>query len=650
MFNSQGLFPEMDGAYAVPLRQTTAFVKSTFALSSNQNAQFRYGYETFKDTQNSAPTVNFEFTGSNTNKYHNVVLNHTLATGNWVNDATVSFNKWDNNLLPNTDEKITRLYPNGISVGWNAASLPQSSHIDKWTIRDDIAGHIAGWGGSHDVKVGFTYFDNGDAGGEFSTGRDVAVFTYLDAARDGRIADITVQGGEGNFFDSAFTGFGLYVQDDWKPLRQLTLNLGLRYDYVDGLDLNQTANPFFNFLATTDVPAFAQDPFLQRPIRAGEQLENDSDNLQPRVGFAYDLSSDGSTVVRGGVGLYVGFPNGVSSKAFPSIPLAGRFGPVYSHVNQTGIRNADGSLFRVGQPLPPNQITNLTLPIFDEVAAPNLEIPHSRQYALAFARELASGWVAEVGYVRVETRKNTMRYRANYVVDLPNGTRGRRFAPFGFSQPRWRTTICCTFADYDALNLEVRGRVGSKIILNTYYTLSQVEGNSARGTDQGRVAGGSFGSTADAVPDPTNPFRYVGPLETDARHLMTLAAVFNLPYQVVVAPIFRVRSSTPYPVFTGRDDNLDGYNFDLPVGQTEVNSVRGEPYSQFDLRITKGFTIMNRVKAEGVLQVFNMFNDDNPARFNGNMSQSTFGQPTAYAGDTRMPEQRLAEIGFRVTF
>jgi hypothetical protein len=398
------------------------------------------------------------------------------------------------------------------------------------------------------------------------------------------------------------------------------------------------------------VPAFAQDSLLQGPIRAGKVLENDQDNIQPRVGFAYDLKGDTKTILRGGVGIYAGFPNGVTTKAFPSIPLHGRFGPIYSNVNQTGIRNPDGSFYRVGQPLPPNQIVNLTLPIFDEIAAPNLEIPESRQYALALAREIAPGWVAEGGYVRVETRKNTLRYRANYRVLMPDGTRARRFAPFGFTQPRWRTTICCTFADYDALNLELRGRVGSKIIVNAFYTLARVAGNSARGTDQGRVAGGSFGATSDAVPDPTNPFRYVGPLETDARHLLSLTGVFNFPHQFVVAPIFRARSATPYAVFTGTDDNLDGYNFDLPPGATSINSRRGKPFSQFDLRVTKAFTLAGRLKLEGVLQIFNLLNAENPSRFNGNMSSRAFGTPTAYAGDTRQPEQRLAELGLRVAF
>jgi Carboxypeptidase regulatory-like domain/TonB dependent receptor-like, beta-barrel len=650
VFNSQGLFPELDGVYGVPLRQTTAFVKASFSISSNQTAQVRYGYENFRDTQGSAPTVNFDFTGTNTNKYHNVVANHTFTTSSWVNDLTVSYNQWLNAITPNTAEPITRLYPNGISVGWNADSLPQSSHMKKWSIRDDVATHLNGWGGSHDLKFGLTYFDNGNAGGEFSTGRDVTVFRYLDAARDGRINEIAVNGGQGNFFDSAFKGVGFYVQDDWKIGRRLTLNLGVRYDYVDGLELDQTANPLFNFLATQDVPAFAQDPFLQGPIRAGDTLENDGDNLQPRIGFAYDLRGNSRTILRGGVGIYAGFPNGVTTKAFPSIPLHGRFGPVYSNVNQTGIRNPNGSFFRVGDPLPPNQIVNLTLPVFDEIAAPNLEIPQSNQYALAVAHEISPSWVAEAGYIRVETRKNTMRYRANYQVLMPDGTRARRFAPFGFFEPRWRTTICCTFADYNALNVELRGRLGNQVTVNAFYTLASVEGNSARGTDQGRVAGGAFGSTGDAAPDPTNPFRYVGPLETDARHLLSFAGVFTLPHQIVVAPIFRVRSATPYAVFTGRDTNLDGYNFDLPPGATSINSRRGASFSQFDLRITKAVTLMNRLKVEGVLQIFNLFNDDNPSRFNGNMSAAAFGTPTAYAGDTRQPEQRLAELGFRIVF
>jgi hypothetical protein len=74
--------------------------------------------------------------------------------------------------------------------------------------------------------------------------------------------------------------FGAWVQDDWRISDRLTLNLGLRWD----LSVNSSAN---------DV---AVPPFLE----AGRP--NDTNNYQPRVGFAYQITD--RTVARGGSGLY----------------------------------------------------------------------------------------------------------------------------------------------------------------------------------------------------------------------------------------------------------------------------------------------------------------------------------------------------------
>lgn len=79
-------------------------------------------------------------------------------------------------------------------------------------------------------------------------------------------------------------------------------------------------------------------------------------------------------------------------------------------------------------------------------------------------------------------------------------------------------------------------------------------------------------------------------------------------------------------------------------------SGRQAAFSQFDVRITEKIGIGGGRKVEGMLQIFNLFNAQNPSDFNGNMSSPGFGQPTAYTGDIRHSEQRLAEIGFRVTF
>jgi hypothetical protein len=119
---------------------------------------------------------------------------------------------------------------------------------------------------------------------------------------------------------------------------------------------------------------------------------------------------------------------------------------------------------------------------------------------------------------------------------------------------------------------------------------------------------------------------------------------------VALSTIFRAHSAYPYSVFTGRDDNLDSYNFDLSPGVTSSTAGRQAAFSQFDLRVTKKVNIVGGRKVEGILQIFNVFNAENPSDFNGNMSAAGFGRPTAYAGDIRHSEQRLAEIGFRVTF
>ena len=532
-----------------------------------------------------------------------------------------------------------------MSIGWNGDSLPQSSHIRKITVRDDVSMHK----GPHDIKFGFSAFDNGNAGGDFSTGRNVVHYSYLDAIANGRIGEISVNGGNGaNTFSVAYRGISPFVQDDWK-IKRLTLNLGLRYDYIDGFGLNQSRNPLFAYLASHDVPAFAQDSYMQGPIRAGQTLQNDKNNIQPRIGFAYDVNGDGRNVLRGGIGIYTSFPNGVGTTAFPSVTALGvPYGTVYDVVNQTGIRNPDGSFFKVGDPLPPNQLTST--PVFDRIASPNMQIPYARQYSLAFARQLTPRWVVEAGTVRSETRDAVLAFRTNYRVLMPNGTRARRFSPFGFNETGWRVYTNGGWSDYKGLNLELRGRMTDRVLLNCSYTLSSVVGNTIGATDTTRTGGAGFGATSNAVPFSDDPFGSVGPLATDARHMLSVAGNFELLAGVAVSTIFRAHSAYPYSLFTGTDDNLDSYNFDLPPGVTSSTAGRQAAFSQFDLRVTKKVNIGGGRKVEGILQIFNVFNAENPSDFNGNMSAAGFGRPTAFAGDIRHSEQRLAEIGFRVTF
>jgi hypothetical protein len=120
---------------------------------------------------------------------------------------------------------------------------------------------------------------------------------------------------------------------------------------------------------------------------------------------------------------------------------------------------------------------------------------------------------------------------------------------------------------------------------------------------------------------------------------------------------FRANSAKPFNAFSADDLNGDGFRYDTP--DEHVNSRRGSSFSQLDIRLTKIFNIKDVVRLEGIFEVFNLFNSENPAanRQSGNQSEingvlgtPTFGQATTFAGDAGQGEQRLAQIGFRIEF
>ena len=75
-----------------------------------------------------------------------------------------------------------------------------------------------------------------------------------------------------------------------------------------------------------------------------------------------------------------------------------------------------------------------------------------------------------------------------------------------------------------------------------------------------------------------------------------------------------------------------------------VNSERGESFSQFDVRVAKDLNFTSSLGVELIAEVFNLFNDSNPAGIISN------GTATTYAGDPLQGEQRLIQLGARFHF
>jgi len=87
--------------------------------------------------------------------------------------------------------------------------------------------------------------------------------------------------------------YGLFIQDDWRVTRRLTLNLGLRYE------LNTVFTERDNLIGNFDPNA----GLVQAGKQIGSVFNGDHNNFAPRVGFAWDIFGDGKTVFRASGGI-----------------------------------------------------------------------------------------------------------------------------------------------------------------------------------------------------------------------------------------------------------------------------------------------------------------------------------------------------------
>jgi hypothetical protein len=332
----------------------------------------------------------------------------------------------------------------------------------------------------------------------------------------------------------------------------------------------------------------------------------------------------------------------------------------------------------VGQPLSnlASQNEAGALPLFGQWVDPRLEQPETRQASVGWSHELMANTVVTADYVHIDGRKLNVRPRLNTRV---NGG-ARRFAdiPFSPNSSATRAAISRGKSVYDGLILGVRRRLSRGVDFTASYTLSR-----------GRSTIGTAGDELDTryLQDATNPFddpRMLGPnRRTDARHRISASATMQLPWSLRVAPILIFRSALPVYIGEGVDLNLDGELNDLPeravafdgfdsngvvrvkdIGPCEtINCGRGPRFSQLNLRVSRTFRLMGRANVEAIGEIFNLFNAINPAniestisgvvqtvRLVGGAANPTYMQPTRFAGDFQQPEQRVGQIGFRLTF
>jgi hypothetical protein len=683
--NTLGLFPSKDGVFAVPYVENLFTVKMTANVTPAQYLSVRYGRNNNTQPYNAAVNSTFDNWGDSKNDLNSINLNHNwVIGGSKLNEFIFQYADFSNNIASRSNAPSEN-FPNGVSIGANG-NTPQTTAQKKYQFRDDFSWHVTGKGGlGHDFKVGANFINEPRLYITFNTGKGAVFYTHLDNTLTGPISTVTLSDGNAEA-NIPLKQFATYFQDDWRVSDRLTINYGIRYDVVAGFNIDQSKNANYVLIHNAAVAG----KFNSLPAPVAEQLNHfasdptiDKNNFQPRVGLVYDVRGTGKDIVRAGWGIYtdIGYTN--SNVLFAAADASGQgFGTTFNVNQAAGIRNPDGTFFRVGQPLgniaSQNQAAPLgpgQYPLFGQWVDPLLQMPYQMQANAGWSHELNANTVFNMDFVDSQGRDLNTRPRLNQRIP---GTTIRRISallptPLSPNANSNRPALSVGKASYDALITSVRRRLSKGVGFTASYTLSSAKSTIGSSVDQLNTAN---------IQDPNNPFDAPvqnGPTtDTDARHRVGLSATFELPGGFQVSPIYLFRSALPVALVDGRDLNLDGDATEIPtrafavdtfnvdtgvitfkdIGACEtVNCGRGMSQQQLNVRASKMFHLGGRAQLDVMAEVFNLFNDTNPSGFRARVVVPSTGaadpallQPTSFSGDFRRPEQRVGQIGFRLSF
>ena len=335
--NTLGLFPEQDGIYPIAVRENLFTGKVTANLTPQHYLSVRYGRNNNSQPYGAGLRAAPSGWSTSKNTFNSINVNHNwVVGGSKLNELIFQYADFSNN-IPLSSSDPWLIFQNTVTAGANP-NTPQSTEQTKWQFRNDFTWSVTGRGGiGHDFKAGVNWIHEPHLFATFNGGNEPQ-FTLTDDDINAPIQLVTFNGGAADV-NLPFDQYALYIQDDWRVNNRLTLNLGLRYDLVDGMPIDQSSNPnFLAFQAAGQAGAFASFPWLES---FGQEPQTDRDNFQPRVGFAYDVQGNGKNIVRGGWGVYQDFGYTNSNGLFAAIDAAGGHGPVFTVNNAAGIRNPD---------------------------------------------------------------------------------------------------------------------------------------------------------------------------------------------------------------------------------------------------------------------------------------------------------------------
>ncbi len=459
--------------------------------------------------------------------------------------------------------------------------------------------------------------------------------------------------------------YAFYVQDSWKPVPNLTLNFGVRYE----IDTRKSPLP------------------------------TDKNNVSPRFGFAWDPFEDHRTTVRGGFGMFfapIDFQIDYVVNALNEIDGYRQIAQVLTVLSASNPTAANGpiNIFQtlrrqgiIGIPTPAQSIAASDLSQFGINvsqrgtrppltvlfrAAPDYQNPYAEQASFGIEREVTGGFSVALSYVFVRGAKLTRSRDANLLAAPVNPALGIRDWGVTASNP----TGMAYFRDPLLYQENVYESTA-----NSFYHggLIEITKRFARGlTLHGNY---TFSKAIDEVTDYNSDFQPVDQTNLraeralssfDQRHKFTAYAMLQTPRGAGGAnalrkalgewsftPILRASSGRPFNLLTGFEINNDRHNTtDRPIFAGR-NTGLGPDYWSFDGRVTRRVSLSERASLDLVFEGFNIFNRLNYASVNntvGNMAPPfrVTGRddrgPSDPLGFTSAMEARRVQLGLRLSF
>ena len=434
-----------------------------------------------------------------------------------------------------------------------------------------------------------------------------------------------------------------FIQDEWRPAGNLTVNYGLRYEFFTVPYEKQ--GRVAGLLSFNDLESGPQG------VTAGTDMFKNPSKLDfaPRVGIAWNPFGDQRTSVKAGGGLFyqpltTSYYRGTTFRIYPyfagvDIRTVPTFGPAIQQLLAQG--------------------TGLAVQKRSEFIDYDAKQPYTTQYHVSVQHEIVNGIVAEIGYV------GSRGYHLPFYSD-PNAVPVRFNAADGHWQvvpgatlpfPSWgriRTRTNSARSWYNGMTASVNRRFSNGLLFQGSYTLGD-----SRDTWSGGLIGGSdFENGAGSATSYFHPENEEGPSSYDVRHTLVFNAVYMLPLgksmtskarQFVqgwqVGVVANYASGVPFTPFIGFDyardlssdpnpqkpDWAPGSNaenaivgspenwfnsnaFILPppgeYGNVGRNGLRGPDLKLVDLSIFKN-TMVGKQNIQFRLEIFNLFNRAN---------------------------------------